>query len=124
MFIRFYWSFIYIEECDSMDFNSISNIFLLFLATEIRCQEKSKGGLCYEVILAQPAIAVPPKPNAIPVIKSLSAEDIEKKLKEAEERRQVCYQLHLLFHLRDQPSNPFKFFGFYQFTVVGGQENR
>lgn len=59
------------------------------ISTEIRCQEKSKGGLCYEVILAQPAIAVAPKPNAIPVVKSLSAEDIEKKLREAEERRQT-----------------------------------
>lgn len=63
------------------------------IATEIRCQEKSRGGLCYEVILAEPA------PNtAQPVVvmrnkdaqnKGLSAAEIEKKLKEAEQRRLV-----------------------------------
>lgn len=56
-------------------------------ATEIRCQEKSKGGLCYEVILAEPTINVtlpklPPTPG-----KPMSAEEIEEKLKAAEERR-------------------------------------
>lgn len=56
-------------------------------ATEIRCQEKSKGGLCYEVILAEPAVNVtlpklPPTPG-----KPVSAEEIEEKLKAAEERR-------------------------------------
>lgn len=56
-------------------------------ATEIRCQEKSKGGLCYEVILAEPAVNValpkiPPAPG-----KNVSAEEIEEKLKAAEERR-------------------------------------
>lgn len=66
------------------------NYFLIFPATEIRCQEKSKGGLCYEVILAQPAVAVsPPKPSSAPAIKSVSAEDIEKKLRDAEIRRLV-----------------------------------
>lgn len=56
-------------------------------ATEIRCQEKSKGGLCYEVILAEPTVNVtlpklPPTPG-----KAVSAEEIEEKLKAAEERR-------------------------------------
>ncbi|XP_058447850.1 GYF domain-containing protein gyf-1 isoform X2 [Malaya genurostris] len=58
-----------------------------FITTEIRCQEKSKGGLCYEVILAEPAINVtvpklPPTPG-----KPVSAVEIEEKLKAAEERR-------------------------------------
>lgn len=58
-----------------------------FITTEIRCQEKSKGGLCYEVILAEPAVNValpkiPPAPG-----KNVSAEEIEEKLKAAEERR-------------------------------------
>ncbi|XP_055547695.1 GYF domain-containing protein gyf-1 isoform X1 [Wyeomyia smithii] len=58
-----------------------------FITTEIRCQEKSKGGLCYEVILAEPAINVivpklPPTPG-----KPVSAEEIDEKLKAAEERR-------------------------------------
>lgn len=73
---------------------TIFNRFVLFrTATEIRCQEKSRGGLCYEVILAEPS------PNtAQPVVamrnkdaqnKGLSAAEIEKKLKEAEQRRLV-----------------------------------
>ncbi|XP_041775970.1 stathmin isoform X3 [Anopheles merus] len=58
-----------------------------FITTEIRCQEKSKGGLCYEVILAEPAVNV-----ALPKLpptqgKNVSAEEIEEKLKAAEERR-------------------------------------
>lgn len=58
-------------------------------ATEIRCQEKTRGGVCYEVILAQPeATATPPKRPASPPSKDkLSAQDIEDKLKAAEERR-------------------------------------
>lgn len=59
-------------------------------ATEIRCQEKSKGGLCYEVILGQPAIFVPPKQSKNPpCVKNISVEEIERKLREAEERRLV-----------------------------------
>ncbi|KAL9924683.1 GYF domain-containing protein gyf-1 isoform X3 [Glossina fuscipes] len=56
-------------------------------ATEIRCQEKSRGGLSYEVILAEPApnVAVPKKP--VTPGKNVSAEEIENKLKAAEERR-------------------------------------
>uniref|UniRef100_A0A336KWK4 CSON000781 protein n=1 Tax=Culicoides sonorensis TaxID=179676 RepID=A0A336KWK4_CULSO len=56
-------------------------------ATEIRCQEKSKGGLCYEVILAEPSVqASVPKIPVTPA-KIVSAEDIEEKLRAAEERR-------------------------------------
>lgn len=61
------------------------------LATEIRCQEKSKGGLCYEVILGQPVVTLPPlkqnKPS--PPVKKVSAAEIERKLCEAEKRRLV-----------------------------------
>lgn len=64
-------------------------LFLL-IATEIRCQEKSRGGLSYEVILAEPApnVTVPKKP--VTPGKNVSAEEIEQKLKAAEERRIVC----------------------------------
>lgn len=64
---------------------------LHILATEIRCQEKSKGGLCYEVILGQPGVQQPPKQNntTTPTAKNISAEEIERKLREAEERRLV-----------------------------------
>lgn len=64
--------------------------FIFFIpATEIRCQEKSKGGLCYEVILAEPSIqATLPKIPVTPA-KIVSAEEIEEKLKAAEERRLV-----------------------------------
>lgn len=64
-------------------------------ATEIRCQEKSKGGLRYEVILAEPnvnQIQVPKavhQSNVIP--KPLSAQEIAEKLKAAEERRLVIW---------------------------------
>lgn len=60
-----------------------------FAATEIRCQEKSKGGLCYEVILGHPAIAAPARQNKTSPTKNLTAEEIERKLREAEERRLV-----------------------------------
>lgn len=61
------------------------------LATEIRCQEKSKGGLCYEVILGQPVVTIPPlKQNKqAPTAKKVSAAEIERKLCEAEKRRLV-----------------------------------
>ncbi|XP_017079519.1 LOW QUALITY PROTEIN: stress response protein NST1 [Drosophila eugracilis] len=57
------------------------------MATEIRCQEKSRGGLSYEVILAEPApnVAVPKRP--VTPGKNVSVEEIEQKLKAAEERR-------------------------------------
>lgn len=62
-------------------------------ATEIRCQEKSKGGLCYEVILAEPlpSVVQPPimRNKDAALNKNLSTTEIEKKLKEAEERRLV-----------------------------------
>ncbi|XP_030377410.1 uncharacterized protein LOC115626253 isoform X2 [Scaptodrosophila lebanonensis] len=56
-------------------------------STEIRCQEKSRGGLSYEVILAEPApnVAVPKRP--VTPGKNVSVEEIEQKLKAAEERR-------------------------------------
>ncbi|XP_046428368.1 stress response protein nst1 isoform X1 [Neodiprion fabricii] len=56
-----------------------------FITTEIRCQEKSKGGLCYEVILAEPTVpkrtSSPPQPSPTQQIA------IEDKLRAAEERR-------------------------------------
>ena len=60
-------------------------------STEIRCQEKSKGGLSYEVILAEPSVTTPPLPlkrQSMGAAKPASSvEDIEEKLKAAEERR-------------------------------------
>ncbi|KAH8255726.1 hypothetical protein KR038_009202 [Drosophila bunnanda] len=59
----------------------------MLATTEIRCQEKSRGGLSYEVILAEPApnVAVPKRP--VTPGKNVSVEEIEQKLKAAEERR-------------------------------------
>ncbi|XP_015610168.1 calponin homology domain-containing protein DDB_G0272472 isoform X1 [Cephus cinctus] len=56
-----------------------------FITTEIRCQEKSKGGLCYEVILAEPTVPkrAPSPPQPSPTQQSA----IEDKLRAAEERR-------------------------------------
>ncbi|XP_045538082.1 inner centromere protein isoform X3 [Papilio machaon] len=55
-------------------------------ATEIRCQEMSKGGLAYEVILAEP-VGVPAPRRADSPEKTPSVEEIQEKLKAAEERR-------------------------------------
>jgi acetamidase/formamidase len=59
-------------------------------ATEIRCQEKSKGGLSYEVILAEPLAVTPPR-RASSSNNKVSVENIEEKLKAAEERRLVRF---------------------------------
>ncbi|KAL0101598.1 hypothetical protein PUN28_019020 [Cardiocondyla obscurior] len=56
-----------------------------FITTEIRCQEKSKGGMCYEVILAEPTM---PKRPPSPPQQSPTQATIQDKLKAAEERRQ------------------------------------
>ncbi|XP_050745889.1 stathmin-2 isoform X3 [Drosophila biarmipes] len=58
-----------------------------FITTEIRCQEKSRGGLSYEVILAEPAPNVPVPRRPVTPGKNVSVEEIEQKLKAAEERR-------------------------------------
>ncbi|XP_019699826.1 stress response protein NST1 isoform X1 [Harpegnathos saltator] len=57
-----------------------------FITTEIRCQEKSKGGLCYEVILAEPTV---PKRAPSPPQQTTPTQQtaIEDKLRAAEERR-------------------------------------
>ncbi|XP_070139299.1 uncharacterized protein stai isoform X2 [Drosophila kikkawai] len=70
------------SESAGKKFTGESNV-----ATEIRCQEKSRGGLSYEVILAEPApnVAVPKRP--VTPGKNVSVEEIEQKLKAAEERR-------------------------------------
>lgn len=63
---------------------------LFIAATEVRCQEKTRGGLCYEVILGEPEVkATPPKMASSPK-NNVSVQDIEEKLRAAEERRQVC----------------------------------
>lgn len=74
---------------------NFSPIIYFLLATEIRCQEKSRGGLSYEVILAEPApnVSVPKKP--VSPGKNVSAEEIEQKLKAAEERRIVSLIIKL-----------------------------
>ncbi|KAL6424804.1 hypothetical protein ACFW04_010024 [Cataglyphis niger] len=56
-----------------------------FITTEIRCQEKTKGGLCYEVILAEPT--VPKRAPSPPQTSPTQQIAIEDKLKAAEERR-------------------------------------
>ncbi|KAF7404786.1 hypothetical protein HZH66_003692 [Vespula vulgaris] len=54
-------------------------------ATEIRCQEKSKGGICYEVILAEPT--APKRAPSPPHTGPTQQIPIEDKLREAEQRR-------------------------------------
>ena len=79
---------------------------LLVLATEIRCQEKTRGGVCYEVILADPVTS--PKQRVLPVAKNeTSFEEIEQKLRAAEERRivsrlfkKITYVILILYQIR------------------------
>ncbi|XP_071052720.1 stathmin-2 isoform X4 [Onthophagus taurus] len=60
-----------------------------FVTTEVRCQEKTRGGLCYEVIIGEPDVkAIPPKKATSPQNKNMSVQDIQDKLRAAEERRQ------------------------------------
>ncbi|XP_014608468.1 PREDICTED: calponin homology domain-containing protein DDB_G0272472 isoform X1 [Polistes canadensis] len=56
-----------------------------FITTEIRCQEKSKGGICYEVILAEPT--APKRAPSPPHTGPTQQIPIEDKLREAEQRR-------------------------------------
>ncbi|KAH0533784.1 histone-lysine N-methyltransferase, H3 lysine-79 specific isoform X1 [Cotesia glomerata] len=74
-----------------------------FITTEIRCQEQSKGGLCYEVILAEPTGAkrAPSPQRSQPSPTQQSA--IEEKLKAAEERR-LSLEAHKLASLAAQLS--------------------
>ncbi|XP_018324587.1 stathmin-1-A isoform X6 [Agrilus planipennis] len=64
-----------------------------FVSTEVRCQEKTRGGLCYEVILSEPEVkAAPPKRPSSPPNKNMSIQEIEEKLKAAEERKKQLEQ--------------------------------
>ncbi|XP_008208708.2 activating transcription factor 7-interacting protein 1 isoform X2 [Nasonia vitripennis] len=56
-------------------------------ATEIRCQEKTKGGLRYEVILAEPTAPAKRAPSPTQTSPTQPAVNIEDKLRAAEERR-------------------------------------
>lgn len=59
-------------------------------ATEIRCEEKSRGGMCYEMILAEPIAEKPEATAGSPKApKSVTEQDIKMKLLQAEERRKV-----------------------------------
>ena len=61
---------------------------LISAATEIRCEEKSRGGMCYEVILAEPVSDKPESNPPSPKPKT-TVQDINNKLLQAEERRKV-----------------------------------
>lgn len=81
---------------------TISKPHVFSLATEIRCQEMSKGGLAYEVILAEP-VGVPVPRRADSPEKTPSVEEIQEKLKAAEERRRVSEtsaSVRYLLHIR------------------------
>lgn len=61
-------------------------------ATEIRAEEKSRGGMSYEVILSQAVAERPPSPSSTSAPSSpraLTQEDIDHKLEQAEQRRKT-----------------------------------
>jgi len=62
----------------------------MVLGTEIRCEE-AKGGMAFELRLADPVVQTPPSKRASSPPKELSAEQIAEKLRAAEERRKVIY---------------------------------
>lgn len=69
----------------------------MFLATEVRCQEKTRGGVRYEVILGEPEKKADPPKKPLSPKNSVSVQDIENKLKAAEERRQVSESENIVF---------------------------
>ena len=52
-------------------------------------QKEKTGGMAYEVILKPASTDAAPRPTSPPKERPISQEFIEKKLKDAEERRQV-----------------------------------
>ena len=71
-------------------------ILLLATTEEITVEKTGSGGLAFEVILAPASTDAAPRPPSPTKDKTLSQADIEKKLKEAEERRLVCIYLALV----------------------------
>ena len=59
------------------------------MATE--AQKEKTGGMAYEVILKPASADAVPRPMSPPKERPISQEFIEKKLKDAEERRQVMH---------------------------------
>ncbi|GFY66321.1 uncharacterized protein TNIN_405181 [Trichonephila inaurata madagascariensis] len=61
----------------------------------IRAEETAKGGIKYELVLSEPSVNDPPKKDQITSPpKTMSVEEIEQKLKAAEERRLVSTFIH------------------------------
>lgn len=72
------------------------DIFILItsflFAAAIRAEETAKGGIKYELVLSEPSSNDPPKKDQLTSPpKTMSVEEIEQKLKAAEERRLVSY---------------------------------
>ncbi|XP_076364906.1 stathmin-like isoform X2 [Tachypleus tridentatus] len=70
-------------------------------ATEVRASEQSKGGMKYELVLADPSDVAPPRLASTPPKSNISVEDIENKLRAAEERRQYL-EAHKLNQLNEK----------------------
>lgn len=65
-------------------------MYFLFSAAAVRAEETAKGGIKYELVLSEPSSNDPPKKDQITSPpKTMSVEEIEQKLKAAEERRLV-----------------------------------
>lgn len=71
----------------------VSILMPLFLfSAAIRAEETAKGGIKYELVLSEPSSNDPPKKDQLTSPpKTMSVEEIEQKLKAAEERRLVSY---------------------------------
>lgn len=79
-------------------------VVLEYVATEVRASENAKGGIKYELVLAEPSVDTPMKASPILPKYNLSIEEIEKKLKAAEERRQQA-EARKLTNINEQLSH-------------------
>lgn len=76
------------------DFFIFILITLFLFAAAIRAEETAKGGIKYELVLSEPSSNDPPKKDQLTSPpKTMSVEEIEQKLKAAEERRLVSYNI-------------------------------
>ena len=70
-----------------IEHSSLVDVNAVCLSSETNVEKKS-GGMAFEVIL-KPATESPPHQGSPPKDRPISQQDIERKLKEAEERRLV-----------------------------------
>ena len=91
-----------IEYVDSFLWDGV----ILFLGMDEAAKRKSCGGIAYEVIIKPASGEIPHPPTSPNKEKpSISQEDIDRKLKEAEERRKVMMMMTMISVVVDVDPN-------------------